>query len=147
MSQTVLFLCTGNYYRSRFAELLFNSLAARSHLDWRAASRGIATEFGLQNIGPISPFTVKGLRKLGVHVDGDVRYPMSLQEQDLESADLIIALNEPEHRPLLESRFSEWTDKAHYWGIYDLDVASADEALVEIEREVRSLVRKLSRRL
>jgi protein-tyrosine-phosphatase len=24
--RTVLFLCTGNYYRSRFAEILFNSV-------------------------------------------------------------------------------------------------------------------------
>ena len=28
----VLFLCTGNYYRSRFAEILFNSVAAQMGL-------------------------------------------------------------------------------------------------------------------
>lgn len=144
MSRTVLFLCTGNYYRSRFAELLFNSLAARAHLDWKATSRGIATEFGIQNIGPISPFTVKALRARGIRVDGDIRHPMSLQEQDLEGADLIIALNEAEHRPLLGARFPKWTKRAHYWRVYDLDAVSADEALVEIEREVRMLIKGLS---
>jgi protein-tyrosine phosphatase len=39
---TVLFLCTGNYYHSRFAEILFNSVASRMGLPWRASSRGLA---------------------------------------------------------------------------------------------------------
>ena len=44
--QIVLFLCTGNYYRSRFAEAVFNSVAARMGLSWRASSRGLALERG-----------------------------------------------------------------------------------------------------
>ena len=36
--KTVLFLCTGNYYRSRFAEILFNSVAGRMGLPWKASS-------------------------------------------------------------------------------------------------------------
>src|SRR5947199_205561 len=40
--KTVLFLCTGNYYRSRFAEVLFNSVAGKMGLTWRASSRGLA---------------------------------------------------------------------------------------------------------
>jgi protein-tyrosine-phosphatase len=30
LQKTVLFLCTGNYYRSRFAEILFDVVALRS---------------------------------------------------------------------------------------------------------------------
>ena len=33
--RTVLFLCTGNYYRSRFAEIIFNSVAGKMGLPWR----------------------------------------------------------------------------------------------------------------
>ena len=44
---TVLFLCTGNYYRSRFAEVLFNSVDGKMGLPWRASSRGLALERGV----------------------------------------------------------------------------------------------------
>ena len=45
--KTVLFLCTGNYYRSRYAEALFNSVAGKMSLPWRASSRGLALERGV----------------------------------------------------------------------------------------------------
>ncbi|MEJ7592066.1 MAG: low molecular weight phosphatase family protein, partial [Planctomycetaceae bacterium] len=32
--KTVLFLCTGNYYRSRYAEILFNAKAEEMGLEW-----------------------------------------------------------------------------------------------------------------
>ena len=47
MSQkVVLFLCTCNYYRSRFAEIVFNHKARKAGLDWQATSRGLARSFG-----------------------------------------------------------------------------------------------------
>ena len=42
--KTVLFLGTSNYYRSRFAEVLFNSVARKMGLPWRASSRGLALQ-------------------------------------------------------------------------------------------------------
>jgi protein-tyrosine-phosphatase len=36
--KTVLFLCTGSYYRSRFAEIYFNSVALKIGLPWKATS-------------------------------------------------------------------------------------------------------------
>jgi protein-tyrosine-phosphatase len=44
--RAVLFLCTGNYYRSRFAEGLFNHLASQLRLGWRADSCGLALDRG-----------------------------------------------------------------------------------------------------
>ena len=54
----VLFLCTGNYYRSRFAEILFNHLAPQHNLDWHAESSGLHVQSdGIINSGPLSRFT------------------------------------------------------------------------------------------
>jgi len=44
--RTVLFLCTGNYYRSRHAEAVFNHHAERLGLGWRAVSRGSRWSWG-----------------------------------------------------------------------------------------------------
>jgi protein-tyrosine phosphatase len=139
----VLFLCTGNYYRSRFAELLFNHLAAQAGLDWRADSRGVATELGIYNYGPISATTVEALRARGVTVDVRQRYPLQLQEAELAGVDLVIALDEQEHRPYMQSRFPAWAGRITYWHVQDLGVAPASVALPQIEREVKGLVARL----
>src|ERR1051326_4132468 len=64
--QTVLFLCTGNYYRSRYAELLFNSVAGKMSLPWKASSRGLALERGVNNVGPIAASAVEALEARGL---------------------------------------------------------------------------------
>jgi protein-tyrosine phosphatase len=144
MSCTVLFLCTGNYYRSRFAEELFNHLAAEAGLGWEAASRGIALERGLHNVGPISPHVLQGLEALGVAVRGAERFPAAAQEVDLALADRIIALKEEEHRPLLQERFPQWASRVEYWHIDDLYDTPAGQAVPEMERNVADLIRRLS---
>ncbi len=143
MSHQVLFLCTGNYYRSRFAEIVFNTLATKRHLDWRADSRGVAVEGKTDNVGPISEHALQALRARGNDLGNDIRFPLQLQERDLERADLIVAVNEPEHRPPLAQRFPQWTDKVVYWQIPDLDAASAEEGLRLVEQEVTALVERL----
>ena len=50
----VLFLCTGNYYRSRYAEEVFNYITKVEGLAWRAFSRGVAERGSPENIGPMS---------------------------------------------------------------------------------------------
>jgi protein-tyrosine phosphatase len=138
----VLFLCSANYYRSRFAEHLFNWLAAESDLDWRADSRGLLVgNWG--NIGPIARATVDALKQRGVAVDGEARWPRSLTSDDLEQSDLVVAVKEAEHRPLLSELFPEWADSVEYWHIDDLDCAMPAEALPALERQVRALVDRL----
>ena len=70
----VLFICTGNYYRSRFAEILFNALAREAHLHWIAESRGIAPE-RVAGSRLISTDAVKGLASRGIGDETAQRYP------------------------------------------------------------------------
>src|SRR5580658_5914785 len=94
----VLFLCTGNYYRSRFAEILFNSVAGKMGLPWKADSRALALERGGGNIGPMSKTAVKALETLGVRALVETsRFPISATTDDLHKADHVVALKKKEH--------------------------------------------------
>jgi protein-tyrosine phosphatase len=147
MMHTLLFLCTGNYYRSRFAELIFNAVAPERQLPWQAVSRGLALEKGVKNVGPISQTALATLRALGIVVPTEVRYPLQVQEGDLSSAAFIIALQEAEHRPLLHARYPAWADKVAYWHVRDVTPSAAYNPLREIEQEVRRLVHRLAQSL
>jgi protein-tyrosine phosphatase len=139
---TVLFLCTGNYYRSRLAEHYFNALAADRRLGWRAESRGLRINPG--NIGPIAETTLEWLAARSIAVSQPVRYPLAVTETDLRTAELVVAVKEAEHRPLLEARFPAFTDRVEFWHVHDLDVATSDEALPVLARLIEALVIRLS---
>jgi len=136
----VLFLCSGNYYRSRFAEHLFNWLATKSDLPWRADSRGLDL-WG--NIRPISRHALQGLRLRGVPINGEHRHPVRLALADLAASDLVIAVKEAEHRAMMKEQFPLWANLIEYWHVDDLDCARPEEALPILDREVRALVERL----
>lgn len=131
--RTILFLCTGNYYRSRFAEYYFNHRARLEGLPWLAISRGLATERGINNVGPISEYASLALSRLDVQIPANERFPRQLDQDDLLIADLVIAVKEAEHRPLLQERFSSWEQSIAYWQIHDLDCSPAEEALAALQ--------------
>ena|SRR5579863_3394219 len=144
--KTVLFLCTGNYYRSRFAEELFNYYGQRAGLDWTAHSRGLASDRWAYN-GPISPFVLHALNELAIMPRGAKRLPQQCTAADLTNADFVVALKEAEHRPLIRERFPEWEHLPHYWNVHDLDEAAPADALRLLAQEVQALLRRFRRGL
>ena len=138
---TVLFLCTGNFYRSRFAEIYFNWLAPREKLLWRADSRGLALD--PTNFGPLSIHTRRELQTLGIPLPDPLREPLDAAVMDFEAARLIVALKEAEHRRLMQSRFPSWAERVEYWHVHDLDYAGPDQALPQVKRHVEELVKRL----
>lgn len=139
----ILFLCTGNYYRSRFAEHLFNHHAPNYPLPWRAFSRGLAIEMVGEDSGPISLATLIALHERGIQINGEIRSPIALTEQDLNAARHIVALKHAEHHPLMSRKFPDWVDKVEYWHVHDIDFASPSDALPQIEESIRRLLDRL----
>jgi protein-tyrosine phosphatase len=139
----VLFLCSANYYRSRFAEHFFNWLAARKPLSWRADSRGLAVE-QWSHLDGISCYTTDAIELRGIPTNAEYRRPKKLTIRDLGKSDLVIAVKEAEHRPMMMAQFPLWADAIEYWHIDDIDVAPPDEALPALERKIHQLVERLS---
>jgi predicted translation initiation factor SUI1 len=138
-TKTVLFLCTGNSFRSRLAEILFNSVAGKVGLPWSASSRALALERGVNNVGPMTVARIRALESLGVRAtDALTRLPTQVTSEDLERVDRIVALKQAEHLPLLEERFPAWAGKVEFWHVDD-----APEVLGLIEQEVMGLVARI----
>jgi translation initiation factor 1 len=137
--KTILFLCTGNYYRSRFAEILFNSIAEKWGLPWRATSRGLGLERGINNIGPMARTAIVALEAMSIRAnEAFTRMPAKLTVEELQLADRVVALKRAEHLPLLGERYPGWAEKIVFWHVDD-----DPDALPKIESEVSRLIAQL----
>ncbi len=120
----VLFVCSGNYYRSRLAEILFNREAETAGLLWAAESRGLLNASGLKGL---SPHVTAYLQAAKLEAsDGTERDPLSIDVEDLTDADLVVAMCREEHQTMIEQRFVALAKALHktgrlrYWNIYDI---------------------------
>ena len=141
MNNRILFICTGNYYRSRFAEAVFNHRAEQKRLPWAAFSRGLAVHLAE---GYISSFAAEGLlaRQIDLRHTGLQR--VQLSEDDLLKADRRIAMDRTEHFPMMQNQFAAWADKIEYWDVPDLPYRSFEEALPEIEQRIIQLLQEVA---
>ena len=140
----ILFLCTGNYYRSRFCEYFFNDLASEKGIKWQADSRGLNVNPQSGNVGEISPEVIKALEPLGIQIDfSSLRQPKQVQQTDLESSDKVVAVDAVAHRPLIQTKFPQWTDKVEYWQVKDLDESPSESPLLQLQKNIYSLLENL----
>jgi low molecular weight protein-tyrosine phosphatase len=137
----ILFLCTGNYYRSRYAEEIFNHIAKSKGLPWRAFSRGAAERGSPDNVGPMSRFALEALAAQAIVPEE--RMPMPCVVADFHAADLVVALKDAEHRPLIERRFHGVAGNVTYWNVDDIEFAPPSIALAMIDGHVRELIATL----
>ena len=137
VTKKVLFICTGNFYRSRFAEAVFNFHADRRKLPWQAYSRGLAIHWA---DGFLSPFTEAALTERQIPISYTGHGRIQLTENDLESASLRIALDRAEHLQMMEQQFPNWTQRVQYWEIPDMPAVLPEVALPYIESQTLRLL-------
>ncbi|MDA7618096.1 MAG: hypothetical protein P8L18_01965 [Verrucomicrobiota bacterium] len=123
--QKILFICTGNWYRSRLSEVLFNYYAMVGKLSWRADSRGLTET----SISGISMEALAYLEQKGLHTYLDTpRDPEAIRVSDLEESDLIVVLCRSEHEGMMRERFGqipkfmEQQGKLRYWNVFDVPI-------------------------
>lgn len=139
----VLFLCTGNYYRSRYAEEVFNYRARREGLDWLAFSRAVAERLSPENVGPISRHALEALQAKGIAPGGAARNPVLCTIDDFAEAELVIALKDAEHRPMIARRFAGLAHRVEYWDVDDIEELDPATALGKIDELVERLIASL----
>jgi protein-tyrosine phosphatase len=141
MTKNILFVCTGNYYRSRFAEEYFNHLAEKNRLNWVANSRGLSQNMpSLNNPGPISVHTLEALHQRGIEGKCINRYPRPMEKADFTRYDRIVAMSDEEHRPMMKARFLAHCNNVEYFEVGDLPLEEPTAALQKITVEVDQLV-------
>lgn len=152
----ILFLCTDNVCSGRVAQELFNFYASGSRQGirwlpgWVADSRGFNVDAShsknnvvqpshIQQPGNLSKNAIEYLRSEQIAFDKD-RLPLPVEPSDLLWADRIIALFEPDHRPLVESRFPLWANRVEFWNVPEFHEANWGKALPRLEANVAELI-------
>jgi protein-tyrosine phosphatase len=140
--KTVLFVCTGNFYRSRFAQAVFND---RVHGSWTAVSRGL--DVSTSQTLSVSPLVTAELARRGIDVHRVDGKPQRLTRKDLDAADVIVLLNGPEHTPMLRRQFPDFPlAKVRAWSVADASDLAPDAAFAEIWKQTDALLGELGAR-
>jgi protein-tyrosine phosphatase len=137
----VLFICTGNYYRSRFAEAVFNYNSEQRQIPWTAFSRGLAVHLV---DGHLSTYTTEALQTRQIELRHTGAGRIQLSEDDLLRSNHRIAMDRLEHFRMMMNQFPTWADQIDYWDVSDFPLRSSIHALPEIELKVIQLLEKVS---
>ena len=144
---TVLFLCTGNYFRSRFSELWFNhqiALQGRRD-DVHAVSAGLNVTADSGNVGAIAQEAQAALHHRGVAVNPtQLAMPRQVSRHDVEQADVVVAVDADAHRPMVQELFPDLEAKIRFWRVKDLDeVDAVDDPITLLQQQIDQLIKAL----
>lgn len=130
----ILFVCTGNAYRSPVAEALLKHLNPNVEVDSAGVSPAI----------PISRDAIKYLSREDAQNHLKTT-PESLSQKNLQNYDLIVAM-ENRHREAIVSRCPQCTEKVVVWNISD-PYFLPQEYTEKIFNEINNKVQKLNESL
>ena len=132
----ILFVCTGNSYRSPIAEALLKKV--RGDLEVESA--------GTHPTDRVASNAKKFLKKENAlrNLKGE---PEGIDQKNLEEYDLIIAMKQ-NHRNEILRRYPQMEDRIEVWNIDDpiyLPYGSDEEVFEEIKRKVLELAESIKR--
>ena len=137
----ILFVCTGNIFRSRFAEEVFNHLCKINGVDATAFSAGL--QVGRYKQRKIYWPAMNELERLKIEPLRSNEDSVHINDIDVSIYDQIICMDEEEHKPMVRSneRLSGFTFQ--YWNIVDMPKVPSDISLPKCYKKVESLIDQL----
>ena len=141
----VLFVCTANIFRSRFSEEVYNHFAKKLNIPSEAFSAGLRVgEYTTRKIytpalQQLKYYNINPYRKddLSIHIN----------DLDLNVYDMIICMDEVEHRPMVEMNDQLNKINIDYWNIVDEPMVSSKVSLPVCFDKVKDLVISVSKKI
>ena len=138
----VLFVCTANIHRSRFAEEVFNYFCAKHNKDYHAFSAGLRV--GDYSFRKIYYPALENLKAFNIIPIRPNDLPKHIKDVDLENYDKIICMDEVEHKPMVTSDPKLSNYNFEYWNITDMPKVDSDVSLPICYKKVKNLLNEMS---
>tara|TARA_Y100001970_G_scaffold49331_1_gene62484 strand:+ start:667 stop:1092 length:426 start_codon:yes stop_codon:yes gene_type:complete len=137
----VLFVCTANIHRSRFAEEVFNFLAKEKNSVHRAFSAGL--KVGDYSFRTIYYPALNNLKKLNITPLRPNDYSTHIDDVEIREYDRIICMDEYEHKPMVMANANLGDEIFEYWNIVDEPKVKSDISLPKCFQKVEDLLTEI----
>ena len=137
----ILFVCTGNIFRSRFAEEVFNHLCKINGVDATAFSAGL--QVGRYNQRKIYRPAMNELERLKIEPLRSNEDSVHINDIDVSIYDQIICMDEEEHKSMVRSNELLSGFTLQYWNIVDMPKVPSDISLPKCYKKVETLIDQL----
>ena len=79
----------------------------------------------------------------GIGNRDDNRFPISVKEEDFQIADLIIAMDQTEHQPMVEQLVPQHQHNVKYFDIGDIHIEQPQSATLRLMQTLDDLIQQL----
>ena len=141
----VLFVCTANIFRSRFSEEVYNHFAKKLNIPSEAFSAGLRV--GEYTTRKIYTPALQQLKYYNINPSRKDDLSIHINDLDLNVYDMIICMDEVEHRPMVEMNDQLNKINIDYWNIVDEPMVSSKVSLPACFDKVKDLVMSVSKKI
>tara|TARA_A100001011_G_scaffold94934_1_gene99769 strand:+ start:5838 stop:6266 length:429 start_codon:yes stop_codon:yes gene_type:complete len=138
----VLFVCTANIHRSRFAEEVFNFFCTKHNKDYHAFSAGLRV--GDYSYRKIYFPALENLKVFNIIPKRPNDLSKHIKDVNLENYDKIICMDEDEHKPMVNSDPKLSNYNFEYWNITDMPKVDSNVSLPICYKKVENLLNEMS---